>query len=219
MGYSDPRNWYMDLANAEAYDQKTFGIDVAEYRTEFLNRLPAWGWPCEGEWRTVIDLGCGGGRDLLAFLESGTGLSVSGIEYSLALADKARERGLAVQWSDFEYELRRAAAVEAYTAHGFWAMASLLWVKTEANLQTLIESIWSLLADRGVFFLAVPYSEETKVGHDAGKNIPIWLYRYSTWRKLLEDAGFVIEYEVRSNAESNEKEWLNIWAVKDEELG
>ncbi len=218
MRYRDPRNWYMDLANAEAYDQKTFAADVGEYRQQFLNRLPARLWPCEDATRKILDLGCGGGRDILAFMRDGQAVEVSGIEWSLPLADKARDRGCTVVCSELEYEIERLAAIEAWWFHGMWAMASLLWIKSERALTKLIDNIASILVDRGVLFISVPYSEETKVGHDRGKDISIYLYSYSTWRTVLEGAGFVIEHETKSRAESSDKEWLNLWAIRHEEL-
>jgi len=210
-----PQHWYTNQENAEAYDRQTFDADVSEYRAEFLKRLPARMWPCEHEPHKVFDLGCGGGRDVLAFHQAGC--RVAGIEYSIALAELARSRNLHVLCNEMEDELRRAVALET-TVHGVWAMASLLWIQTEQALQTVIEHIATVLVDRGVFFLSVPYSEETMVGRDRGKDIPIWLYSYSTWRRVLESAGFVIEQESLSTATTSDKQWLNIWAIRYEEL-
>lgn len=66
-------------ANAAGYVADTVGVEFGELQREFIRRLPEGG--------RVLDLGCGSGRDSLAFLKAG--LAVDAVDGSVRMAEAA----------------------------------------------------------------------------------------------------------------------------------
>lgn len=97
--------------NADAYIQKTEGAKVSTFLQGFVGQLP-WG-------ASVLDVGCGSGRDSRAMLNQG--LNVTAMDASVELARRA---------SDYIQRHVSVVPVEEMTwsdeFEGIWAMASLL---------------------------------------------------------------------------------------------
>src|SRR6516164_3275264 len=77
----DPTVAYYDT-HAEKYIRDTIGIDMEWFYEPFLALVPAGGH--------ILDVGCGSGRDTLAFL--GRGFRVTAIDASAVMARLASER-------------------------------------------------------------------------------------------------------------------------------
>ena len=97
--------------HAEEFTASTFEVDMESLYKPFLAELQ--------EGAKILDVGCGSGRDTLAFKNKG--YQVDAIDYSEELVKKASLlTGIPIKWQSF-YE------VDDYEAYdGIWACASLL---------------------------------------------------------------------------------------------
>lgn len=95
---------------------------------------------------SVLDAGCGSGRDAKAFL--GRGYRVIAFDASYELVKLAKEHtGLDVQ-------LRTFADVKEQACYdGIWACASLLHV-SQAELPAALAGLWNALKPGGAFYLS-----------------------------------------------------------------
>jgi SAM-dependent methyltransferase len=125
---------------ADAYAEATRGVDASPLRWRFLVRLPD---PVDPPAR-ILDLGCGSGRDALAFRLAG--YRVDALDASPTMAELARRhaevpvRVLDVQ--DLEDE-------ETYD--GIWACASLLHVPWH-ELPDVFRRVHRALRPEGVLY-------------------------------------------------------------------
>lgn len=71
-------------ANAKAFTEGTINVDFSSIQNKFLDRLDSGA--------TILDFGCGSGRDTRFFLENG--YSVEAIDGSEELCKIASEQGL-----------------------------------------------------------------------------------------------------------------------------
>ena len=65
--------------NAEQFFEQTYQVDMHSLYQQFLEHVPQGG--------SILDLGCGSGRDALAFKE--LGYQVDATDYSTELVEKA----------------------------------------------------------------------------------------------------------------------------------
>lgn len=127
--------------NAEEFSQVTLHVDMASLYQPFLAELP--------EVAYILDVGCGTGRDTLAFINKGH--KVDAIDYSEELVKKAKAlTGMDVQLQSF-YELND---VERYD--GIWACASLLHCQRD-RLAEVIERLLEALKPMGVLYMSFKY--------------------------------------------------------------
>ena len=96
---------------ADQFIQSTLNVDMEALYQPFLEQLAHDAY--------ILDLGCGSGRDTLAFKNKG--YQVDAIDYSGVLVERASQlTGIAVQQQSF-YELDMHDVYD-----GVWACASLL---------------------------------------------------------------------------------------------
>ncbi len=130
---------------------------------------------------TILDFGCGPGRDLKTFVERGH--RAVGLEGSHAMATLARSHsGCEVLDQDF-------LKIELPFAYfdGVFANASLFHVPMQ-ELPRVLKQLHSTLKPHGVFFSSNPRgnNEEEVSGERYGA-----YYNLETWRSLLVTSGFV----------------------------
>ncbi|MFW2101937.1 class I SAM-dependent methyltransferase, partial [Acinetobacter johnsonii] len=107
----------------------------------FLAELPNSAW--------ILDLGCGSGRDTLAFKNKG--YQVGAIDYSEVLVERATQlTGIAVQQQSF-YELDMHDVYD-----GVWACASLLHCARN-RLPNVLKRIHAALRRGGVCYMSFKY--------------------------------------------------------------
>ena len=125
-------------ANAAGYVTDTADVEFGALQREFIRRLPEGG--------RVLDLGCGSGRDSLAFLRAG--LAVDAVDGSARMVEAARElTGLPVTHATFsDYDPQGPY-------DGIWACSSLLHVPA-AQLPGVISKYARALKLGGTFYLS-----------------------------------------------------------------
>lgn len=183
----------------QTFFEETVVADTSILRERFLKCIPDGG--------TILDFGCGSGRDSKAFSEAG--YLVTAIDGSEEMCQEASKyTGLNVKCLDF-FDLDET---EAYD--GIWACASVLHVE-KIKIPELLRKLYRALKVGGVLYLSFKYGD-----HDDFRD-----GRHFTdldedeFRKLLSEGccdgigpdGFVIIDEWRSDDVRREKvvHWLN----------
>ncbi|MDM1290563.1 class I SAM-dependent methyltransferase [Acinetobacter indicus] len=127
--------------HAEEFTASTFEVDMESLYQPFLAELP--------EGARILDVGCGSGRDTLAFKKKG--YQVDAIDYSEELVKKATQlTGIPVRLQSF-YEID---ADQAYD--GIWACASLLHCE-RTRLKEVIGKLLSALKPNGMLYMSFKY--------------------------------------------------------------
>lgn len=180
--------------NSEVFYSGTVNADMSELYAHFEPLLP--------EGASILDLGCGSGRDSLHFIRAGYLVTaVDGSKELCTLAEKLI--GQPVRCMLFE-ELDYEVAFD-----GVWACSSLLHVP-KSELPQVISKISNALKLSGVFYASFKYGEnEREAGgrlfSDYTENNMAELTSLAPELELVE---YIITNDVRSDR-SNEK-WLNI---------
>ena len=183
--------------NADWYYWTTVGVDMDAMRKKFASYLP-------NEAR-VLDMGCGSGRDVLAF--SDMGHDAVGLDASKELLKLAEERlGIKTIFAD----MVRWKASEPYD--GIWCCASLIHLNS-AEKEMFFKNLDYNLKPGGIIYISVKDGIKTGVDEDG---------RYysncteAELRKYLEDAGCeILEVLTTDDAMDRERfKWLNVFARK-----
>mgnify|MGYP002651438293 FL=1 len=132
--------------HAEEFTTSTFEVDMKSLYQPFLAELP--------EGARILDVGCGSGRDTLAFKNKG--YQVDAIDYSEELVKKAtRLTGIPIKLKSF-YE------VDDYEAYdGIWACASLLHCE-RSRLTEVLEKMVQALKPNGVIYMSFKYGDSDR---------------------------------------------------------
>ena len=127
--------------HAQSFFENTYQVEMESLYTPFLRYLP--------EQAFILDLGCGSGRDTLAFKKKG--YQVEAIDYSAELVKKARElTNIEVRQQSF-YDL-----AENNKYDGIWACASLLHCERD-RLTEVLGLIFKALKLNGVCYMSFKY--------------------------------------------------------------
>ncbi|MCC6094418.1 MAG: class I SAM-dependent methyltransferase [Eubacterium sp.] len=146
MTTSDQTLDYYDR-NTAAYVQSTVGVDFHVLRGYFLKYIPSGG--------TILDLGCGSGRDSKAFLDAGYQvISVDGSEKMCRAAERLIEQPvLNCRFQDYLPEKQ---------LDGIWACASLLHISVE-EIHTVIKRLTPFLKSKACFYMSFKYGSFTGI--------------------------------------------------------
>ncbi|WP_104469929.1 class I SAM-dependent methyltransferase [Acinetobacter indicus] len=121
--------------------ESTFDVDMESLYLPFLKNITEGGF--------VLDLGCGSGRDSLAFQKRG--YKVVALDYSKELVKQATAlTGIPVRYQSF-YEL-----TESNQYDGIWACASLLHCDRN-RLPDVLKRIYNALRRGGVCYMSFKY--------------------------------------------------------------
>ncbi|MDA3441910.1 class I SAM-dependent methyltransferase [Acinetobacter bereziniae] len=132
--------------HVDKFITSTFHIEMGELYQSFMRYLPDSG--------SILDIGCGSGRDSLAFKK--LGYQVEAIDYSEELVTKARElTGINVRMQSF-YELS-----ELQQYDGIWACASLLHCERK-HLPEVLEKILKALKVNGICYVSFKYGDRDR---------------------------------------------------------
>lgn len=186
--------------NVQNFVKGTINADMGMNRGKFLARIPAHG--------SILDFGCGSGRDTKKFLEMG--YAVEAVDGCRELCEMAAAyTGIPVRQMDFlELDDR-----EKYD--GIWACASVLHLPY-AELRAVMAKIAAALKENGVFYVSFKYGD-----FEGWRN-----GRYFTdmtedgMRKLMEEIKGVSVEEIWVTADvregREEERWVNGMGRKDE---
>lgn len=124
--------------NASSFFSGTVNVDMSVLHNRFLSGVSAGG--------SVLDAGCGSGRDTKAFLDRG--YRVTAFDASIELANLANvHTGIEVKVRSF-FEVEELACYD-----GIWACASLLHVPQE-EIPKALTCLWNALRPGGTFYLS-----------------------------------------------------------------
>jgi SAM-dependent methyltransferase len=131
---------------ADEFAQATLYVDMESLYQPFLAELP--------ESAHILDVGCGSGRDTLAFKNKG--YQVEAIDYSEELVKKATQlAGIHVKYQSF-YDLS-----EVVTYDGIWACASLLHCERD-RLAEVVGLLITALKSNGVLYMSFKYGDSDR---------------------------------------------------------
>jgi SAM-dependent methyltransferase len=183
---------------AEEFRAGTRDHDVSQNIAALLRHI-------EGESPfTILDFGCGPGRDLKTLTELGH--TAIGLEGAAGFAAMARsDTGCEVWQQDF---LKLDLPVERFD--GIFANAALFHVPSQ-ELPRVLRELHAALKPGGVLFSSNPRGEN-KEGWAGGRYGAY--HDLDAWRRYLSDAGFVeLEYYYRPSGLPREQQpWLaSVW--------
>lgn len=184
-------------SNAAEYSASTLGLDMGHAIARFGTLLEAGA--------SVLDLGCGGGRDLATLRSSG--LQPTGFDLSSHLAAIAAEHsGCEVVVGDMRDPPFASAAFD-----GIWAAASLLHLEKDDLLPTL-RQLHRVLSPGGILFASMKMGMGTERAADGR------LFTYvmpEDWTELLTEAGFhevEVQTEVAGGRGKSSTAWIQSFA-------
>jgi len=184
--------------NSQSFCQDTFDLDMSDLRNRFLAYLPHGG--------TILDAGCGSGRDSLFFHQAG--YRVTSMDASEAMAHEAQKlTGLPVECRGFE------DVSEENTYDGIWACASLLHV-LEYDQPKILARLLKALKPTGVLYVSYKYgdSERIKDGRhftDANEQ------RLQSWLNGLLEFSHLITWQTEDVRPSHTVHWLNGIVIRE----
>lgn len=135
--------------NSESFYKQTINVDMESLYQPFLRYLP--------EKSKILDLGCGSGRDTLAFKNKG--FQIEATDYSEKLVEQAKKvTGVPVRLESF-YELNDRERYE-----GIWACASLLHCERD-RLTDVIARILNALKPDGICYMSFKYGKTDRISN------------------------------------------------------
>jgi SAM-dependent methyltransferase len=190
-------------ATAEAFRDGTWDHDVTQNRAALLRAIE-----CAPP-LTILDLGCGPGRDLAAF--KAMGHEAVGVDGCSAFCAMARAgTGCEVLEQDF-----LTLSLPTSRFDGIFANASLFHVPS-AELPRVLRELHVALKPRGVLFCSNPRGDDRE-GWNGDRYGCYW--GLESWRRLVTGAGFVeVEHYYRPEGLPREQQpWLaTVWRAAEE---
>jgi SAM-dependent methyltransferase len=180
--------------HAEDFWMGTRDHDVTQNRAALLRHLRT-----EGPAR-ILDLGCGPGRDLIAFAAAGH--DPVGLDGAERFCEMARTHsGCEVLHQDL-----LALSLPAAAFHGVFANASLFHVPTQ-ELPRVLSELWETLRPDGVLFASNPRGDNREGFNGARYGS---YHDHVSWKSLVTACGFVeLEYYFRPPGRPRaEQPWL-----------
>ena len=184
--------------NAQEFTKGTLNVDFSYTQNKFLDKL--------SEGATILDFGCGSGRDTKYFLEKG--YTIEAIDGSEELCRIASEySGITVKHMFFQ-ELNE---VEKYDA--IWACSSILHLPYE-ELVAVIQKMKVALGENGLIYTSFKYGE-----FEGERNGRYFIdMTEERFEKLLEkvDGLEIEETWITSDVRQGrgEEKWLNLFLRK-----
>jgi len=198
-GVSDPTVRYYEQ-NADSYAEATEGLEMEALYASFVTLLPRGG--------RILDLGCGPGRDLVAFQKMG--FEVLGVDASHAMVARSRARaGCSVEQLDF-------LSLDFHEDFdGIWACASLLHVPRK-ELGQAFALCREALRTSGTLYASFKYGTDDREMN--GRRFTD--LDESTLEKLVNDIpGLTLQSTWLTNdirPERSNERWLNALLVRTE---
>ncbi len=144
--------------NAVKFAIQTVSIDMHDLYELFHNQLP------QRSTQSVLDVGCGSGRDANYFAEQG--YDVTAIDASAELIQWAQRHHMSskIDWHHLDFSgIEKQPWKNKFT--GIWACSSLLHVPF-FELSFVIKSLLETLIDEGVMYLSFKYGKGERVDEE-----------------------------------------------------
>lgn len=186
----EPVDYYRDVIRSGAFNTTMAELRREEYR-RFIDI-------CKLQGKKIIEVGCGQGEFIQVLTEFP--VDVYGIEHSLNLVEKAREKGLNV-WQDFA----ETADTQIKNAP-FDAFLSFNFLEHQPRPNDMLRCIYNNLKDGGYGLITVPsfeYILEKKSFYELLRD-HIANYTEETLRFLVEKNGFRVLHIRRVNSDTIE---------------
>lgn len=183
---------------AEAFWEGTRTHDVSQNIASLLKHIEA-----DAPF-TILDFGCGPGRDLKAFADLGH--VAVGLDGSAQFAQMARDYAQCEVWQQDFLELD----LPAQHFDGVFANASLFHVPSQ-ELPRVLKQLHAALKSHGTLFTSNPRGENQE-GWNRGRYGAY--HELAAWRQFMADAGFAeLEHYYRPPGLPREQQpWLaSIW--------
>ena len=160
---------------AESFWEGTKDHDVSQNRDALLRHLP------KGRALQLLDLGCGPGRDLLAF--KALGHVPVGLDAAESFCRMARD----VSGCDVLHQNMFALDLPSEHFDGVFANASLFHVPTQ-ELPSVLDHLWDTLVPEGVLFASNPRGDNSE-GFSGDDRYGAY-HDHARWRALVTAHGF-----------------------------
>ena len=185
--------------HAQAFFENTYQVEMESLYAPFLRYLP--------EQASILDLGCGSGRDILAFKKKG--YQVEAIDYSAELVKKARElTNIEVRQQSF-YDL-----AENNKYDGIWACASLLHCERD-RLTEVLGLIFKALKPNGVCYMSFKYGNTDR--EKEGRSFTdLNEQQVHDLLKQIDQALLLQQWITVDKRPDRTEEWLNILIRKEQ---
>jgi len=184
---------------AKEYFEESKNYDLRKAYHDFISLLP------EAKYHSILDLGCGGGRDLKYFADHG--FQVVGLDGSKKMCDLARK------WSGCKAFQQDFLSLELPPSrfHGIFAASSLFHIP-KAELTRILRQVHYSLKEGGVLYLSNPVGESEEWDGESYGNYMNW----NAYKGYLKEAGFqpIKHYEMTVGEPWQETTWLNILSTK-----
>ena len=184
--------------NGDLFAQDVDNVNFSQMQLRFISKLP--------KQAKILDLGCGSGRDALAFLNAG--FDVKAIDGSKKMCEIAQSKtGLSIR------NIRFGQLDDQNKYDGVWACASLLHLPKN-ELPKVFSKIIEALKEEGIFYSSFKYGSFE--GYRNGRYFTD--FTESSMNELLEQFPELkcIESWISSDVRPGrmEQKWLNIIVQK-----
>jgi|GEM_PF-272737 len=185
------RTWKSYESSAFDYARNVEDLHPHKEAERFLSLIPSEG--------TIIDIGCGSGRDAKKFSERG--FHVTGIDFSPSMIEIAKSKAPKATFKIIDMQSLNLRD----TFDAAWANASLLHIP-KIHLPKVLENICSILNENGLFYIKMKQGSHEGIEIDTRyDNLPKF-YSYfeeNELKQLLIKAGFDLLDVFKTGKESS----------------
>ena len=180
--------------NAESFYQRTVGLDLIEIYEKFLKQVPD---SC-----TILDVGCGSGRDTLYFLNNGYEvISIDASSEMVKLSSKLTNQNTSL------LKIEDIAFKDQF--EGIWACASLLHID-ESKTTDVYHKLRDAMKMNGCCYSSYKYGNGTEVREGRYYSH----YDEDSFQKMFENIEGLEIVELWDTLDlkedGNDEKWLNI---------
>lgn len=183
--------------NAKEFFSQTIDVDMLNIYQPFLEYLPK-------DKQTILDVGCGSGRDSIFFCNQG--FKVTAIDGSQSLIDLAKQTDSRINWQCLMFdEIGKQYWGKKFT--GIWACASLLHV-TFDDLPKILYDLVACLKPNGVLYASFKYGDSERE-KDGRFFCDINEIRWDMIEKQLQSTKTLQTWQTVDNRADRQEIWFN----------